>query len=62
MYVMYILEIDRYHFFETDTDIFKIFSPIFGQLPIFDWAPIPIFLNLLTDITVFADILKKYFD
>jgi len=44
-------------FFETD--FFKIFSPIFGQLPIFDWPPIPIFQNLLTDI--FANILTKFF-
>jgi len=45
-------------FFETDTHISKLFSPLFGQLPIFDWSPIPIFQNLLTDI--FADILTKY--
>jgi len=49
---------DRY-FFETDTDISKFFPPVFGQLPIFDSPPIPIFQNLLTDI--FADILTKYF-
>jgi len=24
----FVLEADRYHFFETDTDIFKFFSPI----------------------------------
>jgi len=36
---------DRYHFFETDIDIFNIFSPIFGQLPVFEWPPIPIFQN-----------------
>jgi len=49
------LETDRYHFFETDTDIFKTILPIFGKLTIFDWPPIPIFQNLLTDI------LTKYF-
>jgi len=43
------VETDRY-FFETDTDIFKNISPIFGQLPIFDWLRIPKFQNLLTDI------------
>jgi len=26
-------------FFETDNDIFKKISPIFGQLPIFNWLP-----------------------
>jgi len=41
------VETDWYHFFETDTDIFKIFSPMFGQLPIFHWPLIPIFQNLL---------------
>jgi len=50
-------EIDRYHFVESDTDISKYFPPIFGQLPIFDWPPIPIFQKLLTDILV--DILTK---
>jgi len=46
-------------FFEIDTDTVKNFSPIFGQLPIFDWPPIAIFQNLLTDI--FVDNLMKYF-
>jgi len=39
--------------------IFSIFLPIFDQLPIFDWPPIPTFQNLLT--YIFADILIKYF-
>jgi len=37
----------------------KILSPIFDQWPIFDWPPIPIFQNLLTD--MFSGILTKYF-
>jgi len=47
------VETDRYHLLKL---IFsKFFSPIFGQLPIFDWPPIPLFQNLITDI------LAKYF-
>jgi len=53
------VETDRYHLFETDTDIFNFFAPIFGQLQIFNWPPIPIFQNLLT--VIFADMLTKYF-
>jgi len=34
------LDTDCYHFYETDADIFKIFSLIFGQFPVFDWPPI----------------------
>jgi len=39
--------------------IFSKFSPIFDQLPIFDWPLMLIFQNLLMDI--FANILTKYF-
>jgi len=41
-------ETEQYYF--VDTDLFKNFSPIFGQLPILDWPPIPLFQNLPTDI------------
>jgi len=37
----------------------KNFSPIFEQLPIFDWPTDTDIQNLLTDI--FADVLAKYF-
>jgi len=47
--LLFELATDRYHFFGTDIFKKKI-SPILGQLPIFDWPPIPIFRNLLTDI------------
>jgi len=40
---MFVVEADRKHFVETDTDIFNFFSPIFGQWPIFDWPPISLF-------------------
>jgi len=56
---MYGVGTDRYHFLKSIPIFTKKFSPIFGQLPIFDWPPIPIFHNLLNDI--FADILTKYF-
>jgi len=35
---IYVVETNQYYFFETD--IFKIFSPIFVQLSIFDWPSI----------------------
>jgi len=40
---LYIIQTDRYNFFETETNIFKFFLPMFGQLPMFYWPPIPIF-------------------
>jgi len=46
-------------FFWNRYRYFQIFSPIFGQLPIFDWPPIPIILNLVTDIL--TNILVKDF-
>jgi len=41
---------DRYHFLKPITIFLKEFSPIFCQLPIFNWPPILIFQNLLIDI------------
>jgi len=53
------IETDRYHVFENDTDIFKIFFTDIWPVADILLTPIPIFQYLLTDI--FADILTKYF-
>jgi len=53
--MLFAVETDWYYFLKP---IFPIFLPIFSHLSIFDWSPILIFLNLLTDI--FSDILTKH--
>jgi len=59
--VTLICKTDRYHFLKPIPKFSSKISPIFGQLPIFDWPLLPNYPYLKIWLSnIFADILRKY--